>query len=80
MTGSVNVPISTKQRDFILLFQSMRLTSDETIGAYMGIRRAGCPLYVKLKLERTLRLFVLAALDSFEGLSFAHREGSYHST
>jgi hypothetical protein len=33
-----------QERRFV--FQSMRLASDETVGAYMGIRGAGNPLHV----------------------------------
>lgn len=62
-------------------FPSIRLSSDETVGALMGIRGAGSPFHVQWNSKRTTTPSpVLAAVDSFGSLGFVRREGSYNST
>jgi len=70
-----------KHMDADLFCQSMRLASDKALGAYMGIRGAGRPLYLPSNAKRpTASSSVLALVDSFGGLSFARRERPYNST
>jgi hypothetical protein len=58
----------------------MRLSWDETVGAYMDIRGEGSPLYPESNSKRTRILpSVLDAEDSSRGLSFARGGGSYDS-
>lgn len=64
----------------LLLFQSMRLASAETIGASTGIRSAGRTLYERSNSKRTrISSSILTEADSSSVLSFARREGSYYS-
>ena len=79
-TVSRNVAIDLRQSEVGLFFYSMRLALDETVGAYMGTRRSGRLLNVRLNSRRmTTPSSVLAGLNSFYGLGFARREDSYNS-
>jgi len=67
-----------KHRD-ISSFQSMGIPWDETIGSYTSIRGIGSSVYVRSNSMRTRTLSILETVDSFGSLSFARREGAYHS-
>jgi hypothetical protein len=78
--SSWNVIIGMKQRGVGLLYQSMRLPSDKTVGSLMSIRGEGSPLSVRSDSKRTTILSVLAVVDSTGGLGFAGTEGPHNST
>lgn len=69
-----------KRVDIGLLFQSMSLPSDETVGTYMGIRGEGSLVSKRLNSERSTRSSVVVTRDSSGGLSFALAEYSDNST
>lgn len=62
-----------------MFFQSIGLSPDETIEAYMATRREDNSLYERSNSKRRMIFSVLAAVDIFGDLSFARREGSYNS-
>lgn len=64
----------------LFVSQSMRLASDETSGAYTGIRGAGHPLCFRSSSRRSTKSSLLAVVNSFRGLGFSRREGSHSST
>lgn len=68
---SWKVTIGMKHRNVDLFPQSMRVASDETIGARTGIRGHGGPQNVRSKSKRATTSSVLAGVESFGGLSFA---------
>jgi len=77
---SRDATISMRRRNVGLLFQSMRVASDEPLGTYMGILGAESSLYIQSSSKRTTTLAsVLAVVGSFGRLSFARREGSSNS-
>ena len=69
-----------RRRNVGLLFQPMRVASDEPLGTYMGILGAESSLYIQSSSKRTTTLAsVLAVVGSFGRLSVARREGSSNS-
>jgi len=87
-SSSVKVPTTAfmerrkryEAKDVDLFCHSMRFVSDETVGAYAGIRGAARPFFARSNSRRTTTsLAVLGAVDSFGGLGFARSEGLYNS-
>lgn len=68
-----------KHRDVGFCFQSMRISSGATVGVRTGIRGEASPLYVRSNVKRSTTPSVLDVVNSFDGLSFARREGSSNS-
>jgi len=59
----------------------MKIASEGTLGASMGIRGEGHPLYVRSSSKRTTKSpFILALEDLFGGLSFTRKKDSCNST